>query len=86
MAVTGMIAHGHSDGKYAHFSLDLYPCDSNHIVGSVAKLLPDLEKPSACSSRILFENSEATPLFVAVLSGKESCVSALGTDLVPLAA
>jgi hypothetical protein len=45
VAVTGMIAHGHGDGKYAHFSLDLYLCDSSHIVGSVGKLLRDLEKP-----------------------------------------
>jgi hypothetical protein len=63
VAVTGIIAHGHGDEKYAHFSLDLYLCDSNHIVGSVVKLLRDLEKPPACSSRILFENSGATPLF-----------------------
>jgi hypothetical protein len=84
VAVTGMIAHGHGDGKYAHFSLDLYPCDSNHTMGSVAKLLHDLEKQPACSSGILFENLGATSLFAAVLSGKESCVSALGTDLVPL--
>jgi hypothetical protein len=87
VAVMGMIAHGHGDGKYAHFSLDLYPCDSNHTVGLVAKLLRDLEKPSTCSSGIiLFENSGATPLFATVLSGKELCVSALGTDLVPVAA
>jgi hypothetical protein len=82
VAVTGMIAHGHGDGKYAHFSLDLYPCDSNHTMGSVAKLLRDLEKLLAGSSGILFENSGATPLFAAVLSGKESYVSALGTNLV----
>jgi hypothetical protein len=86
VAITGMIAHGHGDGKYAHFSLDLYPYDSNHTVGSVAKLLRDLEKPPACSLGILFENLEATPLFAAVLSGKESCMSALGTDLVPMTA
>ena len=82
VAVTGMIAHDHGDGKYAHFSLDLYPCDSNHTVGSVAKLLRDLEQLLACSSGILFENSRATPLFVAILSGKELCLLFLGTDLV----
>jgi hypothetical protein len=86
VAVTGMIAHGYGDGKYAHFSLYLYPCDSNHRVGSVAKLLLDLEKPRACSLRILFENSGATPLFDVVLSGKELCMLALCTDLVLVAA
>jgi hypothetical protein len=82
VAVTGMIAHGHGDGKYAHFLSDLYLCDSNHTMGSVAKLLRDLEKPPASSSRLLFENSRATPLYVIVLRGKEACVLALGSDLV----
>jgi hypothetical protein len=86
VAVTGMIAHGHGDGKYAHFSLDLYSYDSNHTVGSVAKLFCNLEKSHVCSSGILFENSGATPLFIAIPSGKGLCVSALGTDLVLVAA
>jgi hypothetical protein len=49
-AMTGMIAHGHGDVKFAYFSLDLYPGDSNHTISSVAKLLRDLEKPPASSS------------------------------------
>jgi hypothetical protein len=63
IVVTGMIAHGHGDIKFAHFSLDLYPGDSNHTIGSVAKLLHDLEKPPASTSGVLFENSRSTPLF-----------------------
>jgi hypothetical protein len=82
VTITGMIAHGHGDGKYAHFLLDLYPRDSNHTVGLVAKLLCDLEKPLASSSGLLFENSKATPLYVVILRGKEACVPALGSDLV----
>jgi hypothetical protein len=82
VAVMGMIAHSHDDGKYAHFSLDLYPYDSNHTVWSVAKLLRDLEKLSTSSSRLLFENSKATPLYAIVLRGKEACVSALDSNLV----
>ena len=27
--VIGMIAHGYSDKKFAHYALDLYPVDSN---------------------------------------------------------
>jgi hypothetical protein len=50
MAVMGMIACGHGDGKFAHFTSDLYPCDSNHTVDSVAKLLYNLQKPLASSS------------------------------------
>jgi hypothetical protein len=45
VAVTSMIAHGHGDVKFAHFFLDVFPSDSNQIVGLVAKLLCDLEKP-----------------------------------------
>jgi hypothetical protein len=79
-----MIAHGHGDGKYAHFLLDVYLCDSNHTMGLVAKLLHDLEKPPASSSGLLFENSRATLLYAAILRGKEACVSALDSDLVAL--
>ena len=35
--VKGMFAHG--DEKYAHYSLDVFPSDSNFTVGSIAKLL-----------------------------------------------
>jgi hypothetical protein len=79
VAVTGMIAHGHGDVKFAHFSLDLYPGDSNHTIGSVVKLLRDLEKPLASSSGVLFESSGSTPLFDAILKGKEICLDSLGT-------
>ena len=43
--VTGMIVHGHGDVWYAHYGLDIFPTDSNHTVGSIAKLLRDLELP-----------------------------------------
>jgi hypothetical protein len=45
ISVIGMLAHGHGDVKYAHYSLDLYPIDDNHMIGSIAKLLHDLEEP-----------------------------------------
>jgi hypothetical protein len=43
VAVTGMIAYGHGDVRYAHYGLDINPSDSNHTIGSIAKLLRDLE-------------------------------------------
>jgi hypothetical protein len=43
VVVTGMIAHGHGDVRYAYYGLDIYPSDSNHTVGSIAKLLRDLD-------------------------------------------
>ena len=48
--VTRMIAHGHGDIRYAHYGLDIFPMDSNHTVGSIAKLLRDLKLPPKHSS------------------------------------
>ena len=39
VSVTGMLAHGHGDVRYAHYGLDLYLHDANYTVGSIAKLL-----------------------------------------------
>ena len=50
LSVTGMIAHGHGDVRYAHYGLDLFPHDSNYTIGSMAKLLRDLELPPKSSS------------------------------------
>ena len=51
VAVIGMIAHGYGDERYAHYGLDIYSSDSNYIVGSIAKLLWDLESPPVYSTR-----------------------------------
>ena len=45
-AVTGILAHGHVDQRYAHYGLDLYSHDANYTVESFAKVLRDLEAPS----------------------------------------
>ena len=42
-AITGMIAHGHGDVRYAHYGIDIFPTNSNHTIGSIAQLLRDLE-------------------------------------------
>jgi hypothetical protein len=81
IAISDMIAHGHEDVRFAHFSLDLYPNDSNHKVGSVTKPLCDLEKPPTSSSEVLFENSGRTLLFDVVLKEKEVCVKSLSISL-----
>ena len=77
IAVTGMIAHGHSDVRYAHYGLDIYPSDCNHTVGSILKLLRDLEGVPISSSTSLFAGSGTHPLFEAVLLGKEACLNSL---------
>ena len=81
LAMTRMIAHGHGNVKFAHFSLELYPDNSNHIVGSIAKPLRDLEKPPESLSEVLFKYSGSTLLFYVVQKGKEDCIESLGTSL-----
>jgi len=75
---TGMIAHGHGDVRYAYYGLDIFPHDSNCTIGSMAKLLRDLEKASKSSSRLLFEGSRSTTLYQKVLKGAEICQASLG--------
>ena len=77
VSVTRIIVHGHGDIFYAHYGLDIFPSDSNHTVGSIAKLLRDLELPPKHSSRELFSGSRTAPLFTALLTGAEMCTSSL---------
>ena len=54
-----IITHGHVDVKYAHYGLNFYNGDANHIVESFAKLLQDLEKTTNIFfSRALFKVPE----------------------------
>ena len=77
ISVMRMIAHGHGDIHYAHYGLDIFPMDSNHTVGSIAKLLRNLELPPKYSSWELFFGSDSAPLFTALLVGAEMCTSSL---------
>jgi hypothetical protein len=78
VAVTGMIAHGHGDVRYAHYGLDIFPTDSNHTVGSIAKLLRDLEsEPKASSRKLLVKDDLIHRLSKAILEGSEVCVDSL---------
>ena len=88
VSVTGMITHEHGDVRYAHYSLDLYPASSNHLMGPIARLLCDLVHPKASITGQLFENS-GTPLFNALLQDKVHYIEVLGvsresTDATPL--
>ena len=83
VSVTRMLAHGHGDVRYAHYGLDLYPHDANYTVGSIAKLLRDLELSPKSSTRQLFVNSKSTPLYEALLYGAEVCNSSLPPPLEP---
>ena len=87
LAVTGMLAHGHVDQRYAHYGLDIYSHDANYTVGSFAKLLRDLESPPKSTSRELFQENPSHPLYAALLHGSEMCLDPLGPPPeVPVAA
>ena len=73
--VTGMLAHGYGDEKYAHYSLDMFPSDSNFTMGSITKLLRDLEDPPTKSSPSLFQGGGSTHLYEALLQGSEICIA-----------
>ena len=75
--VTCMMAHGHGDERYAHYALDMYPRDCNHIVGSFARLLRDLEESPMSSSRHLFYGVGQSPLYRVVLHGSDICLEGL---------
>ena len=44
LSISGILAHGHGDGKYAHFIVDKFPADCNQTIGSICQLLRDLEQ------------------------------------------
>ena len=71
VSMMGMIAHEHGDIRYAYYALDLYSANSNHIVGSIAKVLRDLEDVPKFVSRDIFLDNHTLPLFDAVLEGGE---------------
>ena len=77
ISVTGMLAHGHGDEKYAHYALDRHPADSNATIGSIAKLLRDLEDPLVCSSRQMLRSSGTSSLYRTVLKGRNTCYHCL---------
>lgn len=81
ISVIGMYAHGHGDTRYAHYTVDVYPNDSNFTIGSLAKLLRDLEEPPKRYTRDLFKENGSNPLYEAILRGKEVCLPSLGEPM-----
>ena len=77
LPMTGMIAHGHGDMRYAHYGLDIFFHDSNYTIGSMVKLLRDLEGPPKSSFRELFVGSVSTVLFHGIFKGVEMCKASL---------
>ena len=70
VSMIGMIVHGHGNIRYAHYGLDLYLADSNHTMGSVAKVLRDLKDVPKVVSRQIFLDIHASPHFEALFEGE----------------
>ena len=66
-----MYAHRHGDARYAHYIVDVYAHDNNSTIGSIAKLLHDLEEPPKRYCRALFRENGSTPFYEALLHGRE---------------
>ena len=76
--VTIMIAHGHGDKKYAHYALDLYLADSNFTIGSIARLLCDLEHlPKYSNPESFFTSIGRIDLYAAILWGCEDYINSI---------
>ena len=73
MSVTGMVAHGHADGAYAHYSPSTWPADSSFIISSLARLLRRLEGPPLRETGDFFPYRPANPFFEALMRGKSRC-------------
>ena len=43
--------HGHNDGVYTHYTIDLWPKDSNFTTSSLARRLRALEQPTVRNSK-----------------------------------
>jgi hypothetical protein len=70
--------------------MDMVMCDMrttvwiallNHTVGSIAKLLRDLESPPMYSTREIFVGSGSSPLFLALLTRAAMCEGSLPPPL-----
>ena len=77
MSVTGMVAHGHADGAYAHYSPSSWPGDSNFTISSLAKLFRRLEGAPIRETGDLFPYPPANAFFEALLRGKSRCLESL---------
>ena len=77
ISITRMISHVHGEVRYAHYGVDIFPMDSNHIAGLIAKLLRNLKLPPKHSLWELFSRSESTLLFAALLARHGMCTSSL---------
>jgi len=66
----------------AHYGVGIFPTDSNHTIGSITKLLRDLEATPKNSSHILFSVARTqSTLMKALLEGSKICLDSL---LLPL--
>jgi hypothetical protein len=87
ISLTGMLTHGHGDGAYAHYSMALWPVDSNFTISFLCRVLRTLERVPVKQSKELFRVPPQNSFFIVLLHGKSRCSSSIprseGCDDVP---
>ena len=75
--VTGMVTHGHGDGAYAHYLIDLWPRDLNFTISSLARLMQWLKKQFVRLSGDLFLHPSSNLFSEIFMWGKSRCMNIL---------
>jgi hypothetical protein len=70
---TSMITHGHEDERYAQYYNELWPNNSNFIIGSLLRFLWTLEVAPVSKSKLLFKHPLENSFFARILQGKSHC-------------
>ena len=68
-----MLTHGYGDGAYVHYSIVIWPGDSNFTISSICPVLRALERPSMKDSKELFIVPPQNSFFEALLHRKSRC-------------
>ena len=71
ISVVSMYDHRHSNARCAHYTVDVYPNNSNFTIGAIAKLFHDLEEPPKRYTRVLLAENKSNPLYEALLRRKD---------------
>ena len=77
ISITGMVAHGHANGAYAHYAPSCWPRDLNFTISLLARLIRQLEAAPVCGTGDLFPYPPSNALFEALLRGKSRRIDTL---------
>jgi hypothetical protein len=77
ISLTGMLTDGHGNGAYAHYSMALWPADSNFTISSLCRVLRVLEHAHVKQSKELFRAPPQNSFFDALLHRRSLCSSSI---------